>query len=291
MEQVVYADVLWLIDFSMDLLALGIAGRMTAREARGWRLCTAAAVGGIWSVLALVCGWDGAVGLILDLAVAAGMLFLAFGRASPGRFVLTLGSFFLATLLLGGSMTALANLFAAGAESVSGGGFFLLALAGSGVTLLGTHLRRRAAPRRVRVTVAVGERCLTLDALTDSGNLVRDPVSGRGIIFVDSRRLAALIDPPLRDILLAQRVEALAALPAEDARRLCLVPAETVQGRSMLIALRPDQTTVGDEGCAALICPMAEARSRDYDAVLPADLAPAGRPRTIKYEGKCDLHE
>ncbi|MBQ8397402.1 MAG: sigma-E processing peptidase SpoIIGA [Clostridia bacterium] len=278
MEQVVYADVLWLIDFSMDLLALGLAGRMAQREARGWRLCAAAALGGVWSVLALLGGWDGALGLVLDLAVAAGMSLLAFGRASPGRFALTLGSFFLATLLLGGSMTALANLFAGEAEAAtSGGGFFLLALAGSGITLLGTHLRRRAAPRRVTVTVTLGERTLTLDALTDSGNLLRDPVTGRGVIFVAPRRLGVLVDAPLRGVLLAQRVEAMADLPAADARRLCLVPASTVQGRGMLLALRPDSVSAAGEPCAALICPMADAHGRDYDAILPADLAPAER--------------
>lgn len=278
MEQVVYADVLWLIDFSMDLLALGIAGRMAQREARGWRLCAAAALGGVWSVLALLGGWDGVPGLVLDLAVAAVMVFLAFGRASPGRFALTLGSFFLATLLLGGSMTALANFFADDGEAAaSGGGFFLLALAGSGVTLLGTHLRRRAAPRQVRVTVEIGERGLTLDAMTDSGNLVRDPVSGRGVIFITPRRLTALVGEPLRSVLLAQRVEGIADLPAADARRLCLVPASTVQGRGMLVALRPDRVAVGGEDCTALICPMADARGCDYDAIMPADLAPAGR--------------
>ncbi len=278
MEQVVYADVLWLIDFSMDLLALGIAGRIAQREARPRRLCAAAALGGIWSVLALIGGWDGFGGLLLDLGAAAGMCWLAFGRASPGRFVMTFGGFFFATLLLGGSMTALANLFGGEAETAAtGGGFFLLALAGSGITLLGTRLRRRAAPRRVRVTVTVGERSLTLDALTDSGNLVRDPVTGRGVIFIAPRRLAALVDEPLRTVLLARRPEGMAALPADAARRLCLVPAETVQGRGMLLALRPDGVAVEGEPCAALICPMPDSHGRDYDAILPADLAPAVR--------------
>lgn len=143
MVQTVYADVLWLIDFSMDLLSLGIAARMVQRPAKGWRLCMAAALGGIWAVLTLAGGAEGIIGLLLDFAVAGGMILIAFGRSSLFRFGLTLGSFFLVSLLLGGSMTALCNLFAAllgqpEGSAPSGGGFFLLALAGSGIALLGT---------------------------------------------------------------------------------------------------------------------------------------------------------
>lgn len=280
MAQVVYADVLWLIDFSMDLLSLGIASRMVQRPAKGWRLCAAAALGGVWAVLALIGGAEGAVGLLLDFAVAGGMVLLAFGRSSLFRFGLTLGSFFLASLLLGGSMTALCNLFAnllgqPEGSAPSGGGFFLLALAGSGITLLGTHLRRRAAPRHVPVTLTVGERRVTLDALTDSGNLVRDPVSGRGVIFVAEKRLGALVEEPLRAVLLAQRVEGMTGLPPDAVRRLCLIPAETVKGRGVLIALRPDAVEVDGEVRSALICP-APIDGRAQEAVVPAELADGG---------------
>ncbi len=274
MERVVYADLLWLIDFSMDLLALGIAGRIAQRPTVPWRVVAAAAVGGLWSVASLLLGVAGIGGVALDLAVAAGMLLLAYGRASPARFALTLSGFVGATVLLGGSMTALANLFVPSGEPVSGGGFALLALGGSGATLLATHLRRRAAPRRVAVTLTLDGRSLTLDALTDSGNLVRDPISGQGVIFVAPVKLRQWLAPPLRTALLTGQTAAIAALPPDDARRLRMIPATTVTGRGMLPAIRPDGVTVGGEACAALVAPLASERGEE--AVVPADLVMQG---------------
>lgn len=60
------------------------------------------------------------------------------------------------------------------------------------------------------MTLTLDGRRITLDALTDSGNLVRDPVSGRGVIFVARRRLEALVEEPLRGVLLTQQIEGMA---------------------------------------------------------------------------------
>lgn len=274
MERVVYADLLWLIDFSMDLLALGIAGRITARPAVPWRVVCAAAIGGVWSVLSLVWGVEGVPGVALDLAVAAAMVALAYGRASPARFALTCGGFVGATVLLGGSMTALANLFVPADRPVSGGGFLLLALGGSGMTLLATRLRRRALPRHVAVTLTLDGSTLTLDAIADSGNLARDPLSGAGVIFVSPRKLRGWLSPALRVALLTGNPGAIAALPPPDARRLRMIPTTTVAGHSMVAAIRPDAVLVCGERSTALIAPLAA--EDETEAIVPAELVPHG---------------
>ncbi len=172
-------------------------------------------------------------------------------------------------------MTALANLFADRSENaVSGGRFFMLALAGSGITWIGTHLRRRSAPRRMSVTVSLDGRSVTVDGLSDSGNLVRDPISGRAVIFLVPRRLAALVNGALYACLTSGRAETMADLPPDAARRVCLVPLETVQGRALVPMLRPDAVTVEGEDAAVLICSMRDGRGHAHDAILPADLWP-----------------
>ncbi len=270
---VVYADVLWLIDFSMDLLSLSLAGRMLDRPVQARRICAAAALGGIWSVVALITNLSGLRGLCLDLLVAGGMVALTFGKSSFPRFLMTVGSFFLVSLLLGGTMTALSNLFRGLHDSASdgSGGFLFLALAGSGITFLCTRLRRRAVVPRASVTVRMDARELTLEALVDSGNLLRDPVSGRGVIFVAPDRLSLLLNEELCAALLAQSLAALSDLPPEQRRRICLLPGtETVEGRGMRIALRPDSVRVEGEEISALLCPCAGRPEGGYEAVIPA---------------------
>ena len=272
---VVYADVLWLIDFSMDFLSLGLAGRMLSRPARAWRMCVAAALGGIWSVIALICDLAGGTGLVLDVLVAGGMVALAFGKSSVPRFLITVGSFFLVSLLLGGTMTALGNLMGGlrNSASGSGGSFLFISLAGYGITLLFTRLRRRAKTACASVMLQVGERRITIEGLVDSGNLLRDPISGRGVIFVTPDCLSALLDMRLCSALLAQKLSALDGLRPEERRRICLLPgSETVEGRGMRIALRPDSTFVEGEEVAALLCPCAGRADGRYEAIIPANL-------------------
>ena len=68
----------------------------------------------------------------------------------------------------------------------------------------------RASPGRSyqEVTAEMGERIVRFRALTDSGNLLRDPMSGRKVIVVESRAIAPLFDGMTGELL--QSLEALA---------------------------------------------------------------------------------
>ena len=278
MEQVVYGDILWLIDFSMDLLALGAAARMTGRPTRPWRLCGAAAFGGLYAVLVLFLPLRGLWGAAINLGTAVLMVLMAFGTSSFPRFLLTLGSFWMMSLLLGGGMTALCSwvsgILGPGGGSGSAGSFFFIVLCGSGISLLWNRLRRRTLPAVVPLTLRLGERELSLEALLDSGNLVRDPVSGRGVIFLEERALRRLCGSELTRVLSERRVEGMASLPAHEACRLCLIPADTVQGRTLLIALRVDGVYIGGEAYDGLICPAQTPMPPEYAAIVPQ--LPAG---------------
>lgn len=280
MEQVVYGDILWLIDFSMDLLALGAAAHMTGRPARPGRLCGAAAFGGLYAVLVLLLPLIGLWGAALDLGAAVLMVLWAFGVCSFSRFLLTLGSFLTMSLLLGGGMTALCNLVSGvlgpSRGGGSAGGFFFIVLCGGGISLLWGRLRRRTLPAVVPLTLRLEGRELSFTALRDSGNLVRDPVSGRGVIFLEARALRRLCGSELSRVLSERRVEGIASLPAHEARRICLIPADTVQGRTLLIALRVDGVYIGGEAYDGLICPAQTPLPPEYAAIVPQ--LPVGIP-------------
>ena len=54
METVLYADVLFLINFSMDYLSLYAVSRLLALPSRAWRMLAGAGVGGVYGVLSVV---------------------------------------------------------------------------------------------------------------------------------------------------------------------------------------------------------------------------------------------
>ena len=112
MEMDVYADLFFLINFSMDYLCLYLSvGLLHLRKSR-WRMMLASALGGVYSVIALFVSAQPWLSLGLDLSVCFFMCALC--AAGKGvrveRLLLLCGTYFGSSALMGGGMTALYNL-------------------------------------------------------------------------------------------------------------------------------------------------------------------------------------
>ena len=89
----------------------------------------------------------------------------------------------------------------------------------------------------------LGERSLSLRALNDSGNLLRDPFSGSRVIVLSAGEAAALFPEKAAELLrrggdpqqLLPELKALCAAP------LWLLPAKTAGQSALLLIFRPDK--------------------------------------------------
>lgn len=246
----VYIDLYFLVNVGMDLLCLAMTATILHRPARRWRLMLAAALGGLYAVLSLLWLSGGAVGVLLDLCMA--ILLAAVALSERGGRVMRLfqnaGVYALLSALLGGLMTVLycfLNRLQLPLESLHGDGLsawmlaILAAVAGF-VTLRGAKLfRRSAATRSVWLEITVGERCVRLHALVDSGNLLTDPFSGRSVALAEPEKLRPILPPGLWQALAHP-----ATATAEDARRVRLIPARGATGTGMLTAFAPDKLVI-----------------------------------------------
>jgi stage II sporulation protein GA (sporulation sigma-E factor processing peptidase) len=86
MTRVVYADLLFLVNFSMDFLCLFVSARLLRREVRMWRLLLSASAGGVYSVVLLFIPLVGFYAVLLDLGFCALMCVLAYGVKNGGAF-------------------------------------------------------------------------------------------------------------------------------------------------------------------------------------------------------------
>lgn len=297
----VYADILFLINAGMDCLCYLLTARLLRRHRHGWRLALASAAGGAYAVLALFLTLGQGAALALDIAVCLLLCRLALPPppdASPGSrlgsLVTTGGVYLLVSLLMGGVMTGLYNLLnrAGCPEALTGAGedgptawlFALLALVGGGLSLWGGRLFRRTGSRQTALlTVWLGGRSVTLQALVDSGNLLADPLDGRPVVPVEIAAIAPLLSPELLACLREgdSAPERLCRLP--EATRLRVIPAATATGQGLLIGLRPDRLTLrptarGEElEVTALLAPLSlppsgEAGSPSPQALIPSTL-------------------
>ena len=276
----VYADLLFLVNFSMDYLCAYLATVLLRRRAVPWRLLLSSVLGGVYAVAALFLPLTRFAAFALDLGVCVVMCAVLFwGRRVPFRFFAAACAVFVGvSMAMGGMMTALFNLLnrmglppdALGAESedddLSAWLFALLAGISALAGVRGSRLLHHSATRRfARLAVTVGGKTVELQALLDSGNLCRDPISGRPVIFIDPRTARTLIG------------EGGTANP-EIARRFRLIPIETVGGKRLQEAYLPDRVVLTDSGgphvVDALISPAETLRGAGvYQAIVSPELA------------------
>lgn len=248
---VVYGDILFLINFSMDFLCFYLSSMILGERLRTGRAVAAASLGGIYSVCALFISTGRAAGFLLDMAFLLVMCAAVYaGRGMRlGRFVGVSALYLAVSALLGGIMTSLFYLFNRSGifENAFGMGdgidvwiFALLAVVSTALTLRSGRAMRASCNRgtaEIYIKRADGAEC-RLRTLVDSGNLAREPISGKSVAFASLQACKQVLDPALYDSLCAGG--SIDTVPPEVAARIRLIPGKSVTGSSIIPAVRLD---------------------------------------------------
>ena len=255
MEQTVYLDLLFFVNFSMDFLCFYITAKIMSTSFSVLRVSLAAVVGGIYADAALFLPYGTPWSIFLDIAVCFIICALAFYRKKEKGLILTSVVYFSVSMALGGFMTALFNLLNRmgfneavlgedEGDGISVWLFTLIALVSALLTLIGGRFfRGRSSVRSVRVEITYRKKKSTFSGVVDSGNFLRDPISGRACIVVDGTILKGIFPQRLLDM--ADKGE-LSAIGVDDdiKRSICLVPASTATGEKMMIGVRSDMIRI-----------------------------------------------
>ena len=288
MEQDVYIDILFLINFSMDYLCLYICTKILHRPMRTVRMISAAAIGGIYSVVSIFLPISSAFELALDCFVCLLLCLIVYLESGRG-----IGSFIAASFLFigismmtGGCMTAIFNLLNKlnlPLDLVEGDGisvylFAILALAGSIISLKsGQVISRKSSVSECRLFVRFCGEDFSFFGLSDSGNLVRDPICGKAVIFLDKHVIQQKISLGFLDDFVNGKLDASA--PCKNLRLIAL---KTATGTSMAVAVQPESIRAEFEEkkgkkisieIDALISPTDIGKASDgYTAIIPSDI-------------------
>ncbi len=239
----VYLDLVMILNFLVDFLLLLGTNRLSGFPTEGRRLLCAAALGGLYSGACMLNGFRFLGNLLWRLVSLGGMAGIAFGwnRSTLKR----CGVFVLLSMALGG--------IAVGFETsnipslvLSAGGIWLLCRVAFG----GSIGQREYVP----IELTYGGNTASLIALRDSGNTLRDPVTGEQVLVIAgdvARKLTGLTHDQLR-----LPLETLAQRPLQGLR---LVPYKAVgQGGGMLLAMRFENVKIGSRRHSAVVAFAAE---------------------------------
>ena len=113
------------------------------------------------------------------------------------------------------------------------------------------------------------------DGLIDTGNLLKDPLSGKPVICADRRVLRAVLSLEMAQAM--EDSQRAAFLPPADACRLRLIPAKTATGHSMLTGFLPDRILIsfvhrGGEQHRVVDAVVASTELNEVQVLVPAEL-------------------
>ena len=289
MEQEVYVDLLFLINFSMDYLCLYICGKVLRKKLKLIRLMLAAATGGAYSIISLFFPFSPAINLIIDALFCLVICAIAF--AEKGRRIsstLVCGFLFVGiSMMTGGAMTAIFNFInrlELPLDSINGDGIstylFAIIAAVAGIITLrsGEIISGRSNISECKLTLTISGKSAEFFALSDSGNLVKDPLSGRYVVLIDREALSKLVDVSIFDKFLEGHQPPIGS----GIKGLRIIPIKTAGGRSFLAAAIPEHLSaqvITKKGKSlhleidALISPSDIGKSAEgYKAIVPAQI-------------------
>ena len=203
---VVYLDIAFLLNCLSDALALYVTARLAGLPVRKKRLLGASFLGGTYGALCALPGCLPAAALLPQLAAAAGLVWLAFGRQAA--FLRQFFLFFLLSCTLGGVLMAAGRLLESGdgLEFLSGLNWRVFFLAGGICFVLLSVVfrggaRHAAAGQLCRCRVERRDRGADLTALLDTGHTLSDGLTGAPVLTVHWAALDPLWTDREREVL------------------------------------------------------------------------------------------
>ncbi len=183
MKTVVYADVYFILNFSIDLICLALCGAIGGKSRRKMRLCIASALGGIYACAALFITYT-SLSAISALAVCLAMYFIAYAPRSIGGVVYGGVLLFCVNALIGGLYSAMVSVASGGSVNTEKFRYYPFFLTLVAVLVFMRLLVFRSAHKTVTVRIQYKDRSASFNSLVDTANSLREPISGIGVALV-----------------------------------------------------------------------------------------------------------
>lgn len=249
----VYLDLVMLLNFSVDLLLLLGTNRLCGYPMRPGRCAGAALLGGIYGGICALPGFFFLGNLFWRTVFLLLMAVIAFGfdRSCLRRGIL----FVFLCMALGGVAAGMGS--TGFPEITAAAGIVLL------MCLIGFH--GRVGKLYTDVILVHGGRKRQIRALRDTGNRLKDPISGESVLVVGAdvaQDLLGLTEETLKD--------PIAAVESAAVSGLRLIPYRSVGNPcGMLLAVRLDEVWVGKKRAGNLVAfaPERIGRSEGYQAL------------------------
>ncbi len=263
----VYIDVIFLINLMTNYITLCSTAMITGARKKNARIWCAAALGGIYATLVFV--FEQLDIIWVKLFVGALMIAVAFGYKKIIRLFLT---YFGVSAVFAGIALAISYLLGNGMES--DGSFLYLGIASSISYLILLAVFKPLAygvseKRILPLEITRNGKRVKINALLDTGNTLRDPLTNMRAVIVNLLALEELFENHEIDLIKRLNEEdVILSLP----KIFRLIPYKTVERGGFMLAFRPDKILIDGKEREMLvaICKNEISDGGNYNALVGA---------------------
>lgn len=230
MSIVIYVDLLFVINFFVTFFLLLITSKISKKDYSVLRFILASALGGLYSLIILVDDMNELLLLGTKIAACLLIVFAAFKFTRLKNYCFTVLLFLAANFIVLGVVVGAYFLFGSeriavhnsviyfdiGARGIIISAFCAYVISCAAVRL---YNRRLSSEELFTLVIENNGSSVTMFALSDTGNKLREPFSDSPVIVVDESLCRPLVDE----------------------KRVRAIPASTVNGGGILMAFKPDK--------------------------------------------------
>jgi len=289
MEVVLYGDILFLINFSMDFLTLFVTSKILHLKTNILPLLFASAIGAIYAIASVMLEGAAIISLMINVAVSFLMCYIAFSV----KILRCTALFYTIGLVLGGALTASftvinrirgsRSIFVNGSTVVLSGNIplgwmaVITALTSAAAILSGRFAKARKYAPEVTVKVEDQNKTSYIRGLTDSGNFLKDPFEGTPVIVAKREVLMKILPEDLEEYFLSNCTANTEQISSELLKKIRIIPASGASGAvSLLMGFIPEKVEIN--GAYKKVCIAADSSGRSnplfggFDAIVPTAL-------------------
>ena len=261
----VYVDVLFAINFSMDFLALFLTNLILFKKIHKVRILIASLVGGLYGTLEFFADINFVWAIVINVSITFMMCTIAFEISKLSKYLSTLVIFWGVSSTLGGIMTLLYNLINkvfytyienyTYEEIYTGARFFIVvSLSLLFALLLNKIFFAKKEKEELDIIIEYNGAFYKAKGICDSGNLLKEPFTGKSVILID------------KNSLIGQLIE------KEREAKKKYIPYHTIDSNGVLKGIVPNRVIIDNCEVSAVVAPVENINSDGFDAIVPSCL-------------------
>ena len=262
---VIYADVLFAINFSMDFLSLFICSMILKRKTSRVRIILSSLIGALYGVLDVVLRLDKIFSVILCIAFSFVMCIIAFWGIKIKNIFASTALLLGIGAMLGGIMSliysALNKIFMGYLANIqpstayNGARFFLIASITAIVSIIFAKIFLKEKNNKTAIIkIEYDGKEYKIEGLVDSGNKLKEPISQKPVVLIS------------KGVALSEKITAL------DDKYKRFIPYGDVSGKGILKGIIPRKIYINDALVDGVICVSDKKDFFGFDALIPSCL-------------------